>query len=158
MSVIDEVLQAFNELYSRTQRTAQTYSAPRAPSCDPHFVWIRVFSDSHSRSKTGDAHIIRNAGRHNVTEDTLRSLVVSHYLLDTKEFMVINHTDCGLMHTTEEDLRNRVQNRTREPRPSLPRSFTPSRMSKKMSAINCRKLRTHPWVPKGEVAVRGFCL
>jgi carbonic anhydrase len=43
---------------------------------------------------TGDAHIIRNAGGI-VTEDTLRSLVVSHYLLGTEEIMVINHTDCG---------------------------------------------------------------
>jgi len=46
-----------------------------------------------------------------VTEDSLRSLVVSHYLLGTEEIMVINHTDCGLMQTTEQDLRTRIQNR-----------------------------------------------
>src|SRR2546429_7534326 len=38
------------------------------------------------------SHIIRNAGGI-VTEDSLRSLVVSHYLLGTEEIMVINHTD-----------------------------------------------------------------
>src|SRR6202008_3793888 len=58
----------------------------------------------------GDAHIIRNAGGI-VTEDALRSLLISHYLLGTEEFMVINHTDCGLMRSTEEDLRRRVQTR-----------------------------------------------
>src|SRR6202007_3463083 len=58
----------------------------------------------------GDAHILRNAGGI-VTDDALRSLIVSHYLLGTEEFMVINHTDCGLMHATEQDLRTRIQNR-----------------------------------------------
>ncbi len=38
--------------------------------------------------KKGDAHIIRNAGGI-VTDDTLRSLLVSHYLLGTEEFMLI---------------------------------------------------------------------
>jgi carbonic anhydrase len=61
--------------------------------------------------KTGAAHVIRNAGGI-VPENTLRSLVVSHYLLGTEEIMVINHTDCGLMHTSEQDLRGRIQNRT----------------------------------------------
>ena len=60
---------------------------------------------------TGDAHIIRNAGGI-VTDDSLRSLLISHYLLDTEEIMVINHTDCGLMHTSEQELRTRIQNRT----------------------------------------------
>jgi len=70
--------------------------------------------DSHAGLKTGDAHIIRNAGGI-VTDDTLRSLLVSHYLLGTEEIMVINHTDCGLMHTSESDLRTRIQNLTEPP-------------------------------------------
>src|SRR3984957_8500175 len=46
--------------------------------------------------KPQDAHFIRNAGGI-VTDDVLRSLLVSHYFLGTNEVMVINHTDCGLM-------------------------------------------------------------
>jgi len=84
--------------------------------------------------KTGDAHIIRNAGGI-VTEDSLRSLVVSHYLLGTEEFMVINHTDCGLMHTTEQDLRTRIQNCSGTAAVA-PAFFMPSKTSKKMCAIN----------------------
>jgi carbonic anhydrase len=45
--------------------------------------------------KTGEAHIIRNAGGI-VSEDALRSLLISHYLLGTREFMIVNHTDCGI--------------------------------------------------------------
>ena len=49
----------------------------------------------------GDAHILRNAGGI-VTEDALRSLLISHYLLETEEFMIVNHTDCGLMQASQE--------------------------------------------------------
>lgn len=44
---------------------------------------------------TGDAHVLRNAGGL-VTDDTIRSLVVSQRLLGTREVMIVHHTDCGL--------------------------------------------------------------
>jgi carbonic anhydrase len=43
----------------------------------------------------GDAHIIRNAGGV-ITNDVIRSLVVSQRLLDTREIILIHHTNCGL--------------------------------------------------------------
>lgn len=43
----------------------------------------------------GDAHVFRNAGGR-VTDDAIRSLVVSHKLLGTTEWFVIHHTDCGM--------------------------------------------------------------
>jgi carbonic anhydrase len=54
--------------------------------------------------QTGDAHIIRNAGGV-VTEDALRSLIISHHLLDTNEFIVINHTRCGMLAFTDDLLK-----------------------------------------------------
>lgn len=42
----------------------------------------------------GDAHILRNAGGR-VTEDVIRSLVISQQQLGTREIVVIHHTDCG---------------------------------------------------------------
>jgi carbonic anhydrase len=102
---------------------------------------------------TGDAHIIRNAGGI-VTEDTLRSLLVSHYLLDTTEFMIINHTDCGLMLTSEHDLRTKIQQRagTAAIAPSF---FFAFQNVDENVRDQVQKLRTHPWVPKS-VSVRGF--
>lgn len=44
----------------------------------------------------GDAHVIRNAGGR-VSDDTIRSLIISHKLLGTQEFFVIHHTDCGML-------------------------------------------------------------
>jgi carbonic anhydrase len=43
----------------------------------------------------GDIHTIRNAGGI-VTEDVLRSLLVSQRMLGTTEVLIIMHTDCGL--------------------------------------------------------------
>jgi carbonic anhydrase len=54
--------------------------------------------------QTGEAHIIRNAGGV-VTEDALRSLVISHHLLDTREIMLIHHTRCGMLAFTDDLLR-----------------------------------------------------
>ena len=42
----------------------------------------------------GDAHILRNAGGR-VTEDMIRSLVISQQQLGTREIIVIHHTHCG---------------------------------------------------------------
>src|SRR3954470_4298387 len=51
----------------------------------------------------GDAHVIRNAGGI-VTDDALRSLVISHNLLGTEEGLVIGHTDCGMLTFTDRDV------------------------------------------------------
>lgn len=51
--------------------------------------------------QTGEAHIIRNAGGV-VTEDALRSLIISHHLLDTREFIIVHHTRCGMLAFTDE--------------------------------------------------------
>ena len=103
--------------------------------------------------KTGDAHIIRNAGGI-VTEDTLRSLLVSHYLLDTEEFMVINHTDCGLMNTDEQALRARIQGRTGTAAVA-PAYFYAFKDIEENVRQQLQKLRTHAWIPK-TIAIRGF--
>src|SRR6188508_1628163 len=45
----------------------------------------------------GDAHVVRNAGGR-ATDDAIRSLVISHKLLGTREWFVIHHTDCGMLY------------------------------------------------------------
>ena len=151
MSVIDEVLAA-NEIYSRTHELRRLTPRPERRlailTCMDTRLSIQTLG-----LKTGDAHIIRNAGGI-VTEDSLRSLVISHYLLDTQEFMVINHTDCGLMLATEQDLRTRIQNRSGTAAVS-PAFFYAFQNIDENVRHQLQKLRTHPWIPK-EVAVRGF--
>jgi carbonic anhydrase len=55
----------------------------------------------------GDAHVIRNAGAV-VTDDAIRSLVISHHLLGTQEAFVIAHTDCGMLTFKDEELQERL--------------------------------------------------
>jgi carbonic anhydrase len=53
----------------------------------------------------GDAHVIRNAGGR-ASDDAIRSLVISHKLLGTREWFVIHHTDCGMETFTDEIMRD----------------------------------------------------
>ena len=55
----------------------------------------------------GDAHVIRNAGAV-VTDDAIRSLVISHHLLGTQEALVIAHSDCGMLTFQDEELQDRL--------------------------------------------------
>jgi carbonic anhydrase len=151
MSQIDEVLVA-NEIYSRTHEFRKLTPRPERKlavlTCMDTRLSIRTLG-----LREGDAHIIRNAGGI-VTDDALRSLIVSHYLLGTEEFMVINHTDCGLMHTSEQDLRARIQNRTGTAA-VVPAFFYAFQNIEENVRHQLQKLHTHPWIPKG-IAIRGF--
>lgn len=56
----------------------------------------------------GDAHIIRNAGGI-VTDDVIRSLVLSQRRLQTQEILLIHHTDCGLQRVTEDEFKQEIE-------------------------------------------------
>ena len=55
----------------------------------------------------GDAHILRNAGGI-VTDDVVRSLILSYRFLGTREIVVINHTECGLLGLFDDQLRKEL--------------------------------------------------
>ena len=151
MSAIDEVLAA-NEIYSRTHELRALTPRPERKLAVLTCMDTRL-STRTLGLKEGDAHIIRNAGGI-VTDDAVRSLVISHYLLGTEEFMVINHTDCGLMHTTEQNLRTHIQNRAGTAA-IAPAFFYAFQNIDENVRHQLQKLRSHPWIPK-EIAVRGF--
>ena len=56
----------------------------------------------------GDAHVIRNAGGV-VTDDVIRSLVISQRLLGTREIVLVHHTDCGMMTFRDDDVKDEIQ-------------------------------------------------
>ena len=59
----------------------------------------------------GDAHVIRNAGGV-VTDDVIRSLVISQRLLGTREVVLIHHTDCGMLTFRDDDVKDAIQTDT----------------------------------------------
>ncbi len=56
----------------------------------------------------GDAHVIRNAGGV-VTDDVIRSLVISQRLLGTEEIVLIHHTDCGMLTFRDDELKDAIE-------------------------------------------------
>ncbi len=56
----------------------------------------------------GEAHIIRNAGGV-VTDDVIRSLVLSQRSLGTREIILIHHTNCGLQAISEDSFKAEVE-------------------------------------------------
>ena len=99
----------------------------------------------------GDAHVIRNAGGA-VTEDAIRSLVISQRLLGTQEIILIHHTDCGMLTFGDEALKRDIQAETGI-RP--PFSFEPFPDLDEDVRQSLARVRTNPFIPHREV-VRGF--
>src|SRR5438105_4631533 len=106
MSSIDEVLvviREFPETFSGKDLLLQPPRKLAVVACMDYRISIeRVLGLKH-----GDANIIRNAGGI-ITEDALRSLIISHHLLGVQEVMIINHTKCGMLTVNEKDILKRL--------------------------------------------------
>ena len=89
-----------------------------------------------------------------VTEDALRSLVISSSLLGTREYMIINHTDCGMLTFKDEELRERLikQTGTSVAAPACFHTFSDVEENVRGQLS---KVRHHPWIDKS-IPVRGF--
>lgn len=99
----------------------------------------------------GDAHVIRNAGGV-VTEDALRSLVISQRLLGTEEIILIHHTDCGMMKFRDDDLKAAIEADTGI-RPSFAlEAFADLEADVRQSI---RRIQACPFIPVRD-RVRGF--
>jgi carbonic anhydrase len=99
----------------------------------------------------GDAHVIRNAGGV-VTEDAIRSLVVSQRLLGTNEIMLIHHTGCGMLGLSDDDLKTRLEAETGV-RPSF--SFEGFDDIEGDVRASIARVKASPFIPETSL-VRGF--
>ena len=152
MSIIDEVLKA-NEPYAQNFTLGNLPLPPARKLAIVACMDARLMPDQVLGLKTGDAHVIRNAGGI-VTEDALRSLVISHYLLGTQEFMIINHTDCGMLTFKDEELAARLKQETGTAAVG-PAHFHAFSSVEDNVREQIQKVKSHPWIPKS-VPVRGF--
>ena len=152
MSVSDEVLKA-NETYAQSFGLGHLALPPARKLAVVACMDARLIVSQILGLKAGDAHIIRNAGGI-VTEDALRSLIISHHLLGTQEFIIINHTDCGMLTFKDEDLRLKLHQQTGTAAVS-PASFHAFTNLEENVRQQTQKIRSHPWVPN-HISVRGF--
>lgn len=101
----------------------------------------------------GDAHILRNAGGI-VTEDVLRSVIISYHIGGTRELMIVNNTKCGMLTFDGEDLAARLRGDTGKV-PVVPAGFLTFTDLEENVREQIRKVRSHPWIPEN-LGVRGF--
>jgi len=100
----------------------------------------------------GDAHVIRNAGGR-ASDDALRSLVISHQLLGTREFIVIHHTDCGMITFTNEGIREQLRRDLDADAAAI--DFLPFLDADQSLREDVATIRSSPLVPK-DIPVSGF--
>ena len=101
---------------------------------------------------TGDAHIIRNAGGI-ATDDAIRSLLISHELLGTEEFLVINHTNCGMLTFTDKDLQQKLTKKYNLDASGLEFHSFPNLEDNVRDQVN--KIKSTPFLPN-EIPVYGL--
>ena len=101
--------------------------------------------------KEGDAHVIRNAGGV-VTDDALRSLIISQRLLGTEEIVLIHHTDCGMLKFRDDALKAEIETQTGL-RPAF--SFEAFADLEANLRQSMRRIRACPFLPE-RGKVRGF--
>jgi carbonic anhydrase len=152
MPVTDELLYA-NESYADRFEFGHLAMPPARKLAIVACMDARLTVEHALGLKTGDAHIIRNAGGI-VTEDVIRSLIISHHLLGTEEFLVINHTDCGMLTFSDDGFREQLRQKTgaATESPTQFHCFTDLRAN---VLEQLEKIRNHPWLPDG-IPVRGF--
>jgi carbonic anhydrase len=91
--------------------------------------------------RTGDAHIIRNAGGL-ATDDAIRSLVISQRLLGTEEVLVVEHTGCGMLTFEDAPVQASIAQETGEI-VDLPLYAFPDLEANLVAQV--ARIRAHPW-------------
>ena len=99
----------------------------------------------------GDAHVIRNAGGV-VTDDVIRSLVISQRLLGVQEVMLIHHTDCGMQSFRDDEVKAQIERDTGLRPPFALEAFHDAAEDVRQSR---RRIEASPFVPNKD-GIRGF--
>lgn len=102
MAAVDELLEA-NRAFSDTFTEGGKPMPPARQVVVVTCMDARIDPAKALGLEIGDAHVIRNAGGR-VSDDALRSLIISTNLLGTREVVVIQHTDCGMLTFENKDL------------------------------------------------------
>jgi carbonic anhydrase len=102
VSGIDRLIEN-NRSHAGRFRQAGTSGAPASGVAVVACMDARLHLSEVLGLAIGDAHVIRNAGGV-VTDDVIRSLLISQRLLGTREVMLIHHSGCGMLTFTDDGL------------------------------------------------------
>jgi carbonic anhydrase len=107
LSVTDELIQA-NQSYASGFTKGDLPVPPARKAIVLTCMDARLIPSRFLGLEEGDAHVIRNAGGV-VSDDAIRSLAVSQVLLGTEEVVLIQHTGCGMLAYTEEEMAAKLE-------------------------------------------------
>jgi carbonic anhydrase len=139
----------YTEAFDRSALTAAPLSKLVIVAC----MDARLDIEESLGLRTGDAHVIRNAGGL-ATDDVIRSLIVSIELLGTEEIVLIEHTGCGLHGVDESVLRERVGANSGLPPDQVPVAFGGFADLEANVRAQVAILRDHPFLQR--VPVHGL--
>ena len=150
MTVIDQLL----ENNSRYAAGFDKGDLPLPPACNLAVVaCMDARLDVHKilGIGEGDAHVIRNAGGV-VSDDAIRSLVISQRLLGTTAIVLIHHTDCGMLTFRDDDVKDAIEADT-----GLRPSFSMEAFGNLEQDVrqSISRIRANPFIPNKD-QVRGF--
>jgi len=146
-----------DELLKNNERYAESFDKGDLPTPPAKKVAVVTCMDARLSPyvmlglSEGDAHVIRNAGGV-ITDDAIRSLVISQRLLGTREIMLIHHTDCGMLTFSDDEVKRQIQEEVGIKPLFALESFTDLEEDVRQSI---RRIETSPFIPHKD-SVRGF--
>jgi carbonic anhydrase len=150
MSVTDELLQS-NDSYARSFSSGDLPMPPARKVAVVACMDARLNPYGVLGLHEGDAHVIRNAGGV-VTDDVIRSLLISQRLLGTREVVLIHHTDCGMLTFRDDDLKAAIEAGTGLRPPFALEAFPDLDKDVRQSIA---RIKASPFIPD-KTSVRGF--
>lgn len=151
MKVFRQLLAA-NEQYHRAFDKGNLLPPPLKQLAVLTCMDCRIDTASVFGLDPGDAHVIRNAGAR-VSDDAIRSLIVSTTMLGVRRIAVVHHTHCGAASTDEHQLRDAVLARTGHDPGAI--DFLLFRDPEHALEADIERLCTCPYLPEGTL-VGGF--
>jgi carbonic anhydrase len=147
---------AIDQLISKAREHEADFEGQRAVIPTMHLTIVTCMDSRLDTFRifgleSGQAHILRNAGGL-VTDDVLRSLVLSQRLLQTREIILMHHTNCGLHDADEDALRVAIATEVGAPPPYRFGAFHDIDESVRTSIL---RVREHRFIPYRD-RVRGF--
>lgn len=150
MSHINELLQ-HNAAYAAHFAKGHLPHRPARPVAVVTCMDARIDVHRALGAEEGDVHTIRNAGGV-VTDDVIRSLLISQRLLGTREIMLVHHTHCGMMTFSDDGLKRQVEAETGIRPPFALEAFPGLEDDVRQSVA---RVLASPFIPYKD-AVRGF--
>jgi len=151
MPVIDELIDA-NQGFAKSFDRGALPMPPARKVAIIACMDARLHPERFLGLEIGDAHVIRNAGGR-ASDDAIRSLIISSRLLGTREFVVIHHTDCGMLTFTNQDLHQKLAGETGADASSI--DFLPFDDLDKSVWEDVERIVANPFVDE-DIPVRGF--